>query len=365
MSTSEPNTTADRPVPKAVVNAAIAGTVLIGIGAAVLSFTALADLAVRAGTPRRLSVVWPVIVDGVIVVATIAIVALRSADSRARSYAWLLLGFGAVISIIANGAHAVVAAAATTPQWMAVTVASVPPVVLLSITHLTVILARRARASQPATDVTETPPDPTRQPATPPARHDLDADLADLLGGQTDQPVIDQPAATATAQDQPAATATAQDQPAASHRFTDASQPSSHAAASQPREIWQLPASQPPARQQTSDGDDGDMTVISPAASHRRSLHAVPSSKLESTKHKEEVAARRQSAARKPAAKGDADLADWIRHTVSTGHKPTAVAAVAAGVATSESAARRRIKVLRESSPEIFQSATTVSEHTA
>ncbi len=59
-----------------VVAASIGGTVLLGAGAFWLSFTALADLAHRAGTPAELAWVWPLIVDGIIVIATMS--ALRS-----------------------------------------------------------------------------------------------------------------------------------------------------------------------------------------------------------------------------------------------------------------------------------------------
>ncbi|SNS53677.1 Protein of unknown function [Micrococcales bacterium KH10] len=142
MSAQSPKST--RKVGRGVVIVAIIGTVVIGLGAAVLSFTALADLAVRAGTPATLAFIWPIIVDGVILVATIAIVALRDSERSPRMYAWSLLIGAAFVSVIANGAHALVAVDAATPVWIAVVVASVPPIVLLAITHLTVILARRA-----------------------------------------------------------------------------------------------------------------------------------------------------------------------------------------------------------------------------
>lgn len=56
------------PVARWVVGTAIGGTVLIAVGAFWLSFTALTDLAVRAGIPAGQAWVWPLIVDGIIVV---------------------------------------------------------------------------------------------------------------------------------------------------------------------------------------------------------------------------------------------------------------------------------------------------------
>ncbi len=85
---------------------AVAGTVFIAAGAFWLSFTSLADLAARSGIGAGQAWAWPLIVDGIIVVAT------------------------------------VVAADADVPGILAASVAAVPPVVLLAITHLTVILTR-------------------------------------------------------------------------------------------------------------------------------------------------------------------------------------------------------------------------------
>lgn len=123
----------------AVVTAAI-GTVLIGIGAFWLSFMALADLAARSGIAPGQAWIWPLLVDGLIVVSTIAVVAL---DGRAGAwYPWALLICGALVSVAANALHAIVAADASVPAILAATVAAVPPLVLLASTHLTVVLTR-------------------------------------------------------------------------------------------------------------------------------------------------------------------------------------------------------------------------------
>lgn len=119
---------------------AVAGTVFIAAGAFWLSFTALADLARRSGVDAGQAWAWPLIVDGIIVVATVAVVAL--AGQRGAWYPWMLLVAGAVVSVTANAIHAVVAADADVPGVLAASVAAVPPLVLLAITHLTVILTR-------------------------------------------------------------------------------------------------------------------------------------------------------------------------------------------------------------------------------
>ena len=134
-----------RPGGKLAVGTAVAGTVLIAAGAFWLSFTALADLARRSGIDAAQAWAWPVIVDGMIVVATVAVVAL--AGLRAAWYPWVLLAGGALISVTANALHAVVAADADVPGVLAACVAAVPPLVLLASTHLTVVLIRSRPAA--------------------------------------------------------------------------------------------------------------------------------------------------------------------------------------------------------------------------
>jgi hypothetical protein len=80
-------------------------------------------------------------VDGIIVVATVSVVAL--AGQKSAWYPWMLLAGGALISVTANAVHAVVSADTAVPGVLAAAVAAVPPIVLLSITHLTVILTRK------------------------------------------------------------------------------------------------------------------------------------------------------------------------------------------------------------------------------
>lgn len=137
-------TTTVRGGGRLAVVTAVAGTVLIAAGAFWLSFTSLADLARRSGIDAGQAWAWPLIVDGIIVVATVAVVAL--AGTRQAWYPWLLLICGAGLSVTANSIHALVAADADVPGVLAASVAAVPPVVLLAITHLTVILIRHHTA---------------------------------------------------------------------------------------------------------------------------------------------------------------------------------------------------------------------------
>ncbi len=154
---------------------AITGTVFIAAGAFWLSFTALADLARRSGIDAGQAWAWPLIVDGIIVVATVAVVALAS-QHRPTWYPWTLLAAGAVVSVTANALHAILAADTDVPAVLAASVAAIPPLVLLAITHLTVILTRPATT---ATDAREKPPALALGERTEAVTHDAVSVLAD------------------------------------------------------------------------------------------------------------------------------------------------------------------------------------------
>ncbi|MGH8775879.1 MAG: helix-turn-helix domain-containing protein [Jiangellaceae bacterium] len=108
----------------------------------------------------------PLIVDGIIVVSTVAVVAL--AGQRSAWYPWLLLMAGALVSVTANALHAVVAADADVPGVLAACVAAVPPLVLLAITHLTVVLTRPLAPASP-----ERAGDPAAESAPGPGRREV------------------------------------------------------------------------------------------------------------------------------------------------------------------------------------------------
>ncbi|WP_416565040.1 DUF2637 domain-containing protein [Nocardia testacea] len=142
---------------------ALTGAVALTALSFILSFTALTDLADRSGISHP--VLWPLIVDGLGIVATVAVVALR--NSR---YAWFLLGTATVISIIGNVVHALLPAGPVAPE-VAAAVAVVPPVAMIAVIHLAVILASHAAARQetaPVVDLTAAPtPEAQPQPAEP------------------------------------------------------------------------------------------------------------------------------------------------------------------------------------------------------
>ncbi|PXW25229.1 UNVERIFIED_CONTAM: uncharacterized protein DUF2637 [Williamsia faeni] len=116
---------------------AIGTTVAIATGAFVLSFAALEDLAVQAGQPEELAWIWPVIVDGAILQATISIVALapRTGAQSVRRFFWAVLTIAATVSIAGNALHAAVSTVRTLVPLIGAAVATVAPVSLLAATH--------------------------------------------------------------------------------------------------------------------------------------------------------------------------------------------------------------------------------------
>ncbi|SNS54974.1 DUF2637 domain-containing protein [Rhodococcoides kyotonense] len=115
----------------------VAGTSTMTIAALAfaISFTALQDLAEQAGV--TIPALWPIVVDGLIVVATIAVVALEGN----RWFAWTILITASSVSLIGNAVHAYLAGPPV-GAVIAVSVAVVPPAALVLSTHLAVALNR-------------------------------------------------------------------------------------------------------------------------------------------------------------------------------------------------------------------------------
>jgi len=129
------------------------GTTLGVIGLAVagfaMSYGALHGLALEEGVPSRLAWLWPLVVDGFIVVASLAVLH-AVLEHRSTVYPWaLVLGFSAV-SVTFNVLHA-----AATP--VARLVAAVPPLALVLSFEL---LMRQVRTALEVKLAHATPPAP-------------------------------------------------------------------------------------------------------------------------------------------------------------------------------------------------------------
>ncbi|MBS3177198.1 MULTISPECIES: DUF2637 domain-containing protein [unclassified Pseudoclavibacter] len=152
-----------------------AGVVVLAGSSFALSFSALAELAVASGVPEHLAFLWPVIVDGFIVVATLAAFSFSARPGRVQLYPWMALGVFAIVSVAGNALHVQTLApgVVVVADWIAVTVASVPPVALLIASHLLVVMI----SGRPdAAELASTDPAPSR------ASEDVDSEqLPDRL----------------------------------------------------------------------------------------------------------------------------------------------------------------------------------------
>lgn len=123
-------------------------TVLIAVLAFVLSYGKLVDLALRAGYDDIPAHLWPLIVDGLTVVATRGVMRLER-----NRYPWALLGAATVVSVAANIGNHLLPPGPLSPV-AAATVSIVPPLCLLVAPHLAV---RLMKADAPATEAVAVP----------------------------------------------------------------------------------------------------------------------------------------------------------------------------------------------------------------
>ncbi|MEE6140649.1 DUF2637 domain-containing protein [Mycobacterium sp. 050128] len=120
--------------------AAVWLTVGIATVSFVLSFTSLRNLAPMSAWPGWSSWLWPLILDGLIILATLGIVSLAPYRDQLwnRVYLWAVLGVAALVSVGGNSLHAWLSTGQLTSwmRWGSAGLACVPPVALLATTHI-------------------------------------------------------------------------------------------------------------------------------------------------------------------------------------------------------------------------------------
>ncbi len=123
-------------------------TLIVGLasGAFVLSFRALNDLAVASGIDNGIAWIWPLIIDGFIITATIAAFALRGRGAKTTWYPWAALILFAIVSIFGNSLHATEQQSTLKVAiWIATLVSAAPAVALLLASHFLVIMISAPR----------------------------------------------------------------------------------------------------------------------------------------------------------------------------------------------------------------------------
>jgi hypothetical protein len=135
-----------------------AGVLVLAAAAFTLSYDALHQLALDSRVRPGLAWMWPVVIDGTIVVALLTVLAAKRAAARA-AYPWALAGLFSLASVAFNIAHA-------PDRPVAQLVFAMAPVALVLTTHLLMQQASwRPPAPSPAAPVAEHKA--AREPAHP------------------------------------------------------------------------------------------------------------------------------------------------------------------------------------------------------
>lgn len=112
------------------------GVVGLAVAGFAMSYDAQHSLAVEQGVPTALAWLWPLVVDGFIVVASLSVVR-AVAENRRAAYPWALVSAFSGISVAFNVVHAA-------PTLVARLVAAIPPAALVLSFEL---LMRQLRAA--------------------------------------------------------------------------------------------------------------------------------------------------------------------------------------------------------------------------
>lgn len=145
-------------------------TALVTLGAAYASYRHGREFALRFGSNPTTATIWPLIVDGLLLIATIELWKTNTRHHTGRWTAWLAFTLGISLSLCAN------IAAAPSRNPLAITVAACPPLALL----LAVALLNRALKHHR----TESPTIPTNSSSTEP----VDASPLDAASLETTAP---------------------------------------------------------------------------------------------------------------------------------------------------------------------------------
>ncbi|WP_083883996.1 DUF2637 domain-containing protein [Nocardia higoensis] len=133
-----------------------AAAIIVGVGAAAfrLSYSTLKDLAVLAHIPAQDAWLFPLIVDGTILLATFGVLVC---PGRERRFFLAVLVVGSAVSVAGNSLHAV-ANGQPLPAWASAIVAAIAPISLLADTHGLAVLFRVANHKPPPEPVPEPVP---------------------------------------------------------------------------------------------------------------------------------------------------------------------------------------------------------------
>jgi hypothetical protein len=150
------------------------GVLGLAVAGFAMSYDALHSLALAQGVPARLAWMWPLVVDGFIVVASLSVVH-AAADRRHAGYPWSLVLTFSAISVTFNIVHAA-------PTAVARFVAAIPPTALVLSFELLMRQLRHQLNTNPAPSRGSFEPQLAASPAPVPPR--LNNEAARTAGRQ-------------------------------------------------------------------------------------------------------------------------------------------------------------------------------------
>ncbi|MBD3778336.1 MAG: DUF2637 domain-containing protein [Micrococcales bacterium] len=311
---------------------------LLAVLAFVLSFSALSAVGVASGIEARLGWAFPLIIDGFILLATWAAWRFRTQGLRGAWYPWAAFVVFSVVSMTGNALHAhpVQVGALMLTRWAATAFSTVPSVALLVASHMLLLIATARRRPLVEQEPHATPVEASEPRPGPAPR-------PDASGGRS------QRGATAPAPGTP--TPGRSTAPPIAAEVEDRSGPRAGASRSHP-------ARQPavPAPSALGSRTAAGLAAVT-AAPVPRLLSLVPDAPSpEGAALRDTSEDANAAVGRAPADHGPdlSAVARWVRERVGAGLTVTGPDLVASGLAASTSTARRWLRDLRATSPEVF-----------
>lgn len=366
----------------------VAVGVMIAVIAFVLSFDALRLVFVSSGINPMLSWGGPLCVDGTILLCTWATWGFRKGHIRGRWYPWAGLVMFSLFSVTGNALHAWLNAGGRLPMWGAPAIMSIPPIALLYSTHLIVIIAgdrqdKLAKASAGTKTAARTTwhPAPTPAPMPAPAARTTDrrggagpddsetgegraeGGVADLLERLSFDPEPDD------GKTEPATEPIHGHGPIQPPTKPVKTESPTTPATVEPARTEAMPATEPePTQEKTTEEptDTAQAMHANRATTARKTPEPEPEPEREANPeagHPEPEttqAAEQDGESVKPAADKstlwfDPDpWIEWARSVHAQGGRIISAAAVENGLARSPSAAKRRLRALRDVYPDLF-----------
>lgn len=136
-----------------------ASLILLAAASMYLSWGALYEFALASGFPPERAIVFPVILDIVVVVSMVLAITV----AEGKRYAWVTLSLFGFATVAGNALHVTTlpATAIMVSLPVAIIASAIPPVALLMVTHLAAVTVYRPRVTAVVTGVTDLRPQVT------------------------------------------------------------------------------------------------------------------------------------------------------------------------------------------------------------